>query len=272
MQQSQEQSQEQKPESKSIIEQLAKNKKENETLLIRALLLGFSGTGKSVSSTTAPGKKLFLDFDGRASSLTQFPNVEVITIPEPDPENPSAWDTGKKILSQIVSELAQGIFPYDSVIFDGITMMGRVALNWSLLLDPKRGLGGGAAKQHYLPQMNELSKFILTSLSLPIHIIYTAHLELVEDKAEETFFILPKTTGKLRTELPGWFNETYLTQKKESSSGIQYLWTFTGAGKYQFCKTAISKAPVNSVINLNTSEPTGFSKYFKPLNKKGVSA
>jgi len=264
-------SEEQTKAPKSVISQLAQGKgKENELpQLIRAILLGFSGTGKSVSATTAPGRKLFLDFDGRASSVTRFPDVEVIAIPEPNPDNPTAWDTGKKVLSQIKSEVQQKVFPYDSVIFDGITMMGRVALNWSLLLDPKRGLGGGAAMQHYLPQMNELSKFILASLSLPVHVIYTAHLELVEDKAEETFFILPKTTGKLRTELPGWFNETYLTQKKETSSGIQYLWTFTGVGKYQFCKTAIPKAPVNLVIDFASQEPRGFSKYFKPLKQIG---
>lgn len=262
--------QEQAESNLSIIAQLAEKNKPSKVspTLIRALLLGFSGTGKSISATTAPGKVLFLDFDGRATSIARFPNAEAISIPEHDPLSPSAWDTGKKILSQIKSETAREVFPFDSVVFDGITMMGRVALNWALLLDPKRGLGGGAAMQHYLPQMNELSKFILASLSLPVHVIYTAHLELVEDKAEETFFILPKTTGKLRTELPGWFNETYLTSKRETSKGIEYLWTLTGAGKYQFCKTAIPKAPQTLTIDFTSSEPRGFSRFFSKAEKQ----
>ena len=242
----------------SIIAQLAKNT-QAEPNYLRSLLLGFSGTGKSLGATTAPGRKLFLDFDGRASSIIKRPDVEVIAIKEPDPENPAAWNIAKKLLLQIKSETSKGVFPYDSLIFDGITMMGRYALSWALTLDPKRGLGGGAAKQHYLPQMNELSKYILSSLSLPLNIIYTAHLELVEDKVDETFFILPKTTGKLRTELPGWFNETYLTHKIQKGRAIQYLWTLTGVDKYQFCKTAFTNVPNQLEIKLNET-PAGFQK------------
>ena len=209
--------------------------------LIKVYLAGSSGTGKTQGSMSMPGRKLLIDIDGRAESVVGTKDLHIIRCFEPDPKSPKAWDMLEKIQRGIVADIKAGDFPFESIIYDGLTMMSRVAMNWALLLDNKRGLGGSPAQQHYGPQMNSLSKFILSSLTVPRHICYTGHIELHEDEGGKQLFY-PKITGKLRTELPNWFNETYCTYRvKDDEEKTKYCWLTAGSGKYTFFKSSLNR-------------------------------
>lgn len=208
----------------------------------KVFLAGPSGSGKTQATITLPGKKLLVDFDNRASTVAGVKDIDIYSCHEVDARAPKAWEKAEALRKVITSEIIQGIFPYDSVIFDGLTMMGRQGLNWALTLDPGRGLGGSAAQQHYGPQMDSLAKFVLATLAWPLHICYTGHIELIEDRKTGAIGYYPKVTGKLRSEISNWFNETYYCYRvrDDEAKRLRYFWQTGGSGKQEFFKSSLN--------------------------------
>jgi len=239
----------------------------------KAFLAGPSGSGKTQSATTLPGKILLIDFDGRAETVAGSKDIEILRCHEADPRSPKAWQDAESIRRQIISEVKNKVFPYDSIIWDGLTMLGRYGLNWALTLDPKRGLGGAPAQQHYLPQMDNLAKFVLSTLALPLNILYTGHLEAIEEPETGKITHLPKITGKLRTEIANWFNETYYCYRYFDSEKkkMRYFWMTMGSGQKEFFKSSLNKLgkfwidPIE--INFNKL-PVGFADLSERRFKK----
>lgn len=235
------------------------------TYKIKAFLSGPSGSGKTQSSTTVPGRKLLIDFDNRAETVIGIPDLEILPCHEPQPRSPRAWERAEVIRKQIVAEVSKGIFPYDALIWDGMTMMGRASLNWALLLDPGRGLGGSPAQQHYGPQMDNLAKFIISTIAFPLHVIYTGHVEYIEEKDTGRSLWLPKVTGKLRTEVANWFSETYYCYREWDSdmNRTRYYWITAGSGRKEFFKSSINSlsrfwdGPIE--IDYTKDGPRGFA-------------
>jgi len=229
----------------------------------KIFLAGPSGSGKTTALTTLPGKKLLVDFDNRAQALAGFPDIDIFPIHEADPRSPTAWQKALRLKDVIVSEIRQGIFPYSGIMFDGLTMMGRISLNWALLLDTKRGLGGSPARQHYGPQMDNLAKFVLATLAFPLDIIYTGHIELFQDEATGAQKFYPKVTGKLRTEVANWFNETYYCYRRADTDGnLAYYWQTAGSGRQEFFKSSLNtlgaywEDPI--LLDYGSEKPQGF--------------
>jgi len=249
-------------------------------LKLKTLLVGASGSGKTTGSTTLPGKKLLIDLDGRSASLAGFLNLDIYQISEKDPNQPNAWLELEKLKEEIWTTIKQGKFPYDSLIVDSISSMTRFAMNWSLLLtgsDNKlmsRGPGGGPAQPHYMPAMFKMDRFINAILAFPLHICFTAHEELFEDEHLKTLTFYPKITGKLRTEIGNWFNETYLTKTIKGIEGkTKYLWQTMGGGdRRPFIKSALNQLGKywEDPIELNFEvEPRGFELLIKKRFDKG---
>jgi len=211
------------------------------TYLIKVYLAGDSGSGKTQAMVTMPGRKLLIDLDNRAETVVGTKNLHILRCYEADPRSPKAWMELLNIQKQIIVDIKANDFPFESIIYDGLTMMGRISMNWALLLDGKRGLGGCPAQQHYLPQMDNLAKFVLSSLTLPRHIGYTGHIELHEDMEDGKMKFYPKITGKLRTELPNWFNETYKCDRVLAIDGkVSYRWLTAGSGRDEFFKSSLN--------------------------------
>ena len=213
-----------------------------EAYKIKGMLTGPSGTGKTQSAATLPGKLLFIDYDGRSETLAGLPDIEILDCYDAAPQSPKAWMKAEDIKKEIWSQVRNKTFPYDGVIEDGLTQMLRYCMNWSLLLDSKRGLGGSPAKQHYMPQMKNVADHILSLKSLPLHYLLTAHLEIIEDEEMGGLKFLPKATGKMRTEIPGWFNECYYCNREKDKNGkLRYYWVTAGAGRWDFLKSTLNQ-------------------------------
>lgn len=245
----------------------------NKTYLIKALLVGGSGSGKTTGAMSLPGKKLLIDLDNRAESVAGFPDLDIIKILEPNLKKPVAWEQLNELLEELWEKAEEGEFPYKGVIIDGLTMAGRYAMNWvlekALTADGKklsRGPGGSPAQPHYQPQMTMFSRVILGFIPLPCHVLFTGHLDMYEDQTLHTLHYWPKVMGKTRTEISNWFNETYECKKVEGGDGIEYHWYTIGAGRSDFIKSSINSLgehwedPV--VINFK-DEPVGFEKLLK---------
>ena len=235
----------------------------------KVFLAGPSGSGKTTAAVmTLPGRKLLIDFDNRADAAIGVPNLDIYPCHEPEPKSPMAWMKAERMRTVIISEIKQGIFPYDSIIFDGLTTLGRIAMNWALTLDGKRGLGESPAKQHYGPQMDNLAKFILSTITMPVHICYTGHIELIGDESTGVMRNLPKITGKLRTEASNWFNETFYVYRQADDKGkLSYYWQTKGSGRNEFFKSTLNQLgkywddPI--LLDFNKEGPVGFADLFQ---------
>lgn len=219
--------------------------------LIKALLLGPTGSGKTQSSITVPRAEgdersiLVLNLDGRAETLAGLPMVDILDLPEVSADSPKAWDaleTARRELTYLAKKCqAEDLeFPYLAIIEDGLTAMARVCMNSALTLDPKKGLGGAPAQQHWMPQITWLSKHINGMRVLPCHYVLTGHLDLEKDEDLGGTKLLPKITKSLRTELPGWFNECYYCHRAPGEGGMQYLWITKGSGNLEYFKSTLN--------------------------------
>ena len=53
---------------------------------------------------------------------------------------------------------------------------------------------------------------------------------------------LPKATGKMRTEIPGWFNECFYCFRASDDKGkTRYYWNTAGTGKWDFLKSTLNQ-------------------------------
>lgn len=237
----------------------------DEKYLIKAALMGGSGSGKTTSALTIPGKKLLIEYDGRAQAARGFPEVEILDLASSDPRSPKVWMAAEAAVQELWALAEKGKLPYDAVIEDGLTLLGRYCMNWALMLDPKRGLGGAPAQQHYLPQMVNVANHILRMKALPCHYIITGHLELIEDEDTGSVRYLPKVIGKTsRTEFEAWFNECYLCWRQQGQDKeMQYFWNTAGSSQNAFLKSTLNhlgrywQDPIR--IDFKTS-PTGFAR------------
>jgi len=213
---------------------------------IKGILVGPSGTGKTQSSLSLPGKKLLIDYDNRWETAVGYPNVEIIKLYDPDPESAKGWLDAEKLKTELwrtarKARKAHEPFPYDAIIEAGLSSMLSYAMNWSLTLNQKKGLGDVPAMHHWMPQMFNVEQHIKSMKQLPCHYILEAHLEYTELEDEGTALYTPKATGKMRTAIPGWFNECYRCfSEKQKGGKIAYFWETTGFGKWDFLKSTLN--------------------------------
>ena len=244
---------------------------------IRALLLGESGSGKTTSAISLPGRKLLVDFDGRAESIAGVDNTDVLRINETDPDKPTAWNEAISLRDEIWGKLKTNSFPYEGVIWEGFSSMTKFCMNFCLSLRTKtgqlaeRGFGDTPAQHHYRPYMAEMSKFIFNCVAMPVHTVYTGHYYTYEDGTTNKVEYWPKLYGNIRTEVGSWFNETYhcynLTQTiKEGDKQVKkqkYYWQTASDTKYGFLKSSLNQLGKHwqSPIELDPSQtPWGFEK------------
>jgi len=234
------------------VEDLAEAKKNYK---IRALLLGDSKSGKTTSSSSLPGKKLLVDFDGRAEAVTGVKSTDVIRILEADPEKPAAWNEAISLREEIWTQIKANSFEYDAVIWDGFSGMTKICMNFCLGLKTakgmlaERGFGNTPGEHHYNPYMYEMSKFIFNCLAMPVHTIFTGHFYVYEDKNTNALHWWPKLFGNIRTEVGSWFNEVYhcynMTQTiKEGNNVIKkqkYYWQTASDNKLGFLGSSLNQ-------------------------------
>ena len=252
-----------------------------EDYLIKAALLGHTGSGKTQAIITLPllfnneGNPkpiLFIDYDGRGETLAGEPNIHWLKLFDSDPTSPKAWNDAEDLRQQLWALAREGDFPYSAVAEDSLTMMGQIAMNFALTTDSKRGLGGSPAKQHYNPQIHSLRKHINSMRMLPCHYLITGHYEMLQDESDGSLKILPKVTRSLRTEFPSWFNETYHCYREAGKDGVvNYFWRTAGTGKYEFFKSTLNNKQKfwKDPIQIDLDKPVaGFSELMQTRFKK----
>lgn len=184
---------------------------------LQMLLVGAEKSGKSELATTAPGNKLFLDFDMRASALAGRKGVYAFTYR--DPANtlaqPDAFtdmlDTmtlleNSRSLLKLGFKNASPEANVDTLVFDSCSTIANAARNYVLYNNPKElaHVITGPKFQFRSPrnwhgwtsEMEMVEKVIIRALGIPgLNVIVTLHetKEEAEDSTEEA----PKYTGEI---------------------------------------------------------------------------
>lgn len=243
------------------------------------LITGASGSGKKTVASTGPAPRLVIDISNRAQTLLGFKQVSILKSFEEDPNSPKAYERVERIRKELWS-LARACvkdnkpFPWGTIILTDMSELFKVAMNWSLILNPKRGLGGAPAEHHWMPQMYNVENTIKSFLGLPCLVIVTGHEDIIDDEMEGKAYYLPKGTGKLRTAIPNWFNETYYAWREPGKKNTRFFLSTQGSSKREYLKSSMNqlesiwKDPIEVEISLERmlrdggveGEPMGIAK------------
>ena len=217
------------------IELIQKNYRPDD--MLRALIYGVSGSGKTYSLRTARRPVHLDSFDPNGSQSLD----DVILTPEnptgfvyadtrfefEDPAKPTAW---KLWSSEIKRRFASKYFDNIASYATDLTSMSSAAMNEVL---NKAGRPGGVPQQNdYLPQMTMIENAMRFILSLPCDVYILAHVNIIKDEIVGRLSYSPLITGKLVVRVPLMFSEIYVALTRETAKGLEYRFLTQAAGSY----------------------------------------
>lgn len=210
------------------------------------LLLGESGTGKTFLCRTAR-KPVHIDsFDpgGTKGLRDEIAKGEVIvdtSYESENPVNPGAFLSWKNTFDK---RCRMGYFNHiGTYVLDSSSTWSDAIMNYIL---KKAGIAGEAPRftKDYTPQKIEIRNWIKKMLDLPCDFILTGHLEAQKDEIDGKVRMRYLTTGKGTQTIPLMFDEIWVMEPKETSSGVQYRILTQATGTY----TARSRLAKKSLL------------------------
>lgn len=198
------------------------------------LLLGETGTGKTITASTGRGPVVIDSFDpGGTKGLEKEIKAGKVFVDarweREDPKNPTVFAAWEKEFDRRLKEgFFNGIGTY---VLDSATTWADAIMN-SIL--KKSGIAGEAPRftKDYGPQKIIIRNKLQKMFSLPCDFILTGHLEAQKDEVTGKVKLRFLTTGKGVVTIPLLFDEIYVTTTKESSSGVKYQLLTARTGTY----------------------------------------
>lgn len=196
---------------------------ESSTDLLHVALVGPENNGKSILCTTAPGVKLFMDYDQKRQVLAGKKDVYAVTF-----KNPAGGiiipDAAEEVLDvmtgleasldlyNLKNKRGEKIFPeakegtiVKNLVHDSMFSLGRIMMDYELYVssDLKREIKIGQKLSIQIPknfdawnaEMKAVESVIMRSFALPINIFCTFH-ERAEETPDSTIE-KPKFTGRV---------------------------------------------------------------------------
>lgn len=188
--------------------------------LIKALIMGNPGTGKTCFAASFPGPVLLLDFDNKASSAARFykEKPEVLAGVEVRILSPSLHKSPLLEFNKIIEDLRQqqstGVYKYKTLVIDSITTFSAATLSHIITSNP--GIKGRVTAQgsmpdkpHYGVLLREFERIIPGLLTLDINVVMLAHI--AEYVSEQTGEMIREAMmdGSFSSKLPIYFDEVW---------------------------------------------------------------
>lgn len=229
---------------------------------INMLLWGQSGAGKTTLACTMPGKKLLLCSDPNgANSVASREDVMLYDISDlPYSQGKQLMDRDPFGLDGLIQETG-----CDSVIFDSLTTLGDLAVNYGISEHSEKGWDGGSIiKPHrdaYGARLNLVNRLCINVLKIckrhEKHVCFTAH-EATPDKDKEG--VVQSISLLLGGQLP-------------NSLGVQFseiwaLYDLPGNKKMIGIRACRMRAPMKSRM-FDVSKHAEFLWDFDPLEQSG---
>jgi len=197
------------------------------------MILGEMGTGKSFMMRTCRKPALYHSFDpGGTKGLKKWIDKGEIIVDSryegDDPMNPNRYDLWVKEMDRLER---MNIFKhFGTFILDSATSWGTAVMN-SIL--KKAGIPGQQPRwsHDYGPQKNKMTNFLSRCLNLPCDFILIGHLEPYKDETTGKLELRFATVGKNTLIIPTMFDEVWVMDPKDGSTGVTYRVLTQSTGK-----------------------------------------
>lgn len=220
---------------------------------LKVLVIGDSGSGKTVFATSFPGKVFVADFDGKVVSAANHygrhrPEVVQGIDYEDYFENQASADHYAKFYSKLVqfeTEAKAGKLSISTFVLDSLTtffdaFLKEVMRQNPAIKGPAPGIPGlqtyGIATPKFKEQLGRI-------LALPCHIVITAHIDVSKDEVSGEIVRQAKLPGKLATYLPIVFGEVLRAYAEQGKDGKTVYMAQTKSDSKFTCRSQISGLP-----------------------------
>ena len=149
-----------------------------------------------------------------------------------------------------------------TLVIDTLTSMGERAMNYALTLDPKKGLGGAPAQQHYLPEIWNIKEVLQRGRMFDGHFVCIAHERYEKDGLTEAITTVPSMDGRYAFHMSKDFDEYYRMTVKNTSDGAEFQWQTQPRGAYN-ARTTRGWDPVKEKNRFNPYEEADYRKLLK---------
>ncbi len=192
--------------------------------LIKALVYGNPGTGKTCFAAGFPGPILYFDFDNKVSSAVRFysgdksrlDNIEVKSLGMGLVQNPLVAFNSE--IEQLRKMQLSGQFPYKTLVIDSITTFSAATLQH--IITTNAGIKGRVTAQgimpdkpHYGVLLREFERLIPGLLTLDMNIVMLGHLAEYRDDTTGSMIREVMCDGSFSAKIPIYFDEVYYAYK-----------------------------------------------------------
>lgn len=201
--------------------------------LLRALIYGHSGTGKTHLLKTCPRPIIVHSFDPSGTQTLKKEIEEGWIAPGnyeyDDPREPWAFKQWEKDMTVLLNS---GIFRrVGTFAIDSFTMFSEAMMREALALDMRPNTVPQLVD--YMRQQGTCKNWINILSQLPCHFICTAHIDIDKDEVSGRIETNPLASGKLRFQLPMLFSEYFVTMVKSTPQGPNWTLLTQPDGVYK---------------------------------------
>jgi hypothetical protein len=195
---------------------------------VKLLAYGDSGSGKTCLAGSFPGPVHICDFDGKVNSLASFLKGSRTDISYESYTPVDARGTSARKFNDDMGKLRNAkSFPYQTLVIDSMTTFSDEGMNYLMEMNPgvkrmQTGVVRVPAQQDYGIARIWFKQMIQTILTFPCNVIFTAHIHVEKDELSGAIIRSPMLAGKLKQELPIYFEEVY---RAYVEGGKHYLQT-----------------------------------------------
>ncbi len=224
---------------------------------VRCLLYGRSGTGKSTMAGTFPGKKGVIDCD--SGGLVYKGDVDIASIPEDsviDSAKPQAWARACGWLEEFVKS------DVETIVIDSFTTLADACMKG--VLSSVGRVGQPPTFVEWSRQMDLMKEFLFKAFGSGKNVISVFHEAMDKDELSGQTWCLPLITGKLAAKIPGYHDEVYHMEPKQSGNKIEYKIRTKATRLY------VAKSRLASLVTIDELEDADFSKLINKIKVKVV--
>lgn len=193
-----------------------------QTELVKVLVVGPSGTGKTVLAAGFPTPIRYLDFDNKISSAAQHYSKDADRLGQIDVEAYAKMPREtrmKKFLDELMSiqklQHAKQPLPFKTLVLDSLTTFTHYLLEDYIHVSQrgiKRALDGINAMQDYQLLDKHMTQIVTGLLTLDCNIVFIGHTQLEKDESTGSITNQILMPGKFSFKLPIYFEEVYFSK------------------------------------------------------------